>query len=109
LDVSNLFQKEKTYYLTEQIRRSSRSVSVNMIEAFRNRLYPNHFINKLTDCDTKNPDTQTRLEFSLASKYISPKQFNELTDQTLQNRKLYDLRPKEIRVSKNLKLLNFGY
>ena len=53
LDVSNLFQKEKTYYLTEQIRRSSRSVSVNMIEAFRNRLYPNHFINKLTNFDTK--------------------------------------------------------
>jgi len=49
--VSKLFPKEETYSLTDQIRRSSRSVCANMAEAYRKRRYVNHFISKLTDCD----------------------------------------------------------
>ena len=88
LDVSKSFPKEETYSLTDQIRRSSRSVCANMAEAYRKRLYPKHFISKLTDCDAENSETQTWLEFSLACKYISQEQFNELTDQSLEIGKL---------------------
>lgn len=88
LDVSKSFPKEETYSLTDQIRRSSRSVCANMAEAYRKRLYPKHFISKLTDCDAENSETQTWLEFSLACNYISQEQFNELTDQNLEIGKL---------------------
>ena len=67
LSVSKSFPKEETYSLTDQIRRSSRSVCANMAEAYRKRLYPKHFISKLTDCDAENSETLTWLEFSLAS------------------------------------------
>ncbi|MBF8149695.1 four helix bundle protein [Winogradskyella sp. F6397] len=88
LDVSKSFPKEETYSLTDQIRRSSRSVCANMAEAYRKRLYPKHFISKLTDCDAENSETQTWLEFALACDYISQEQFNELTDQSLEIGKL---------------------
>ena len=45
------FPKEEMYSLTDQIRRSSRSVSGNLAEAFRKRRYPKHFISKLSDCE----------------------------------------------------------
>ena len=70
LNVSKSFPKEETYSLTDQIRRSSRSVCANMAEAYRKRLYPKHFISKLTDCDAENSETQTWLEFALACEYI---------------------------------------
>ncbi|WP_178985714.1 four helix bundle protein [Winogradskyella helgolandensis] len=88
LNVSKSFPKEETYSLTDQIRRSSRSVCANMAEAYRKRLYPKHFISKLTDCDAENSETQTWLEFSLASNYISTEQFNELTEQSIEVGKL---------------------
>ena len=88
LSVSKSFPKEETYSLTDQIRRSSRSVCANTAEAYRKRLYPKHFISKLTDCDAENSETQTWLEFSLASNYISTEQFNELTEQSLEVGKL---------------------
>ncbi|WP_179349750.1 four helix bundle protein [Winogradskyella pacifica] len=88
LSVSKSFPKEETYSLTDQIRRSSRSVCANMAEAYRKRLYPKHFISKLTDCDAENSETQTWLEFSLASNYISTEQFNELTEQSIEVGKL---------------------
>ncbi|MDB5063061.1 MAG: four helix bundle protein [Mucilaginibacter sp.] len=49
--------KEETYSLTGQIRRSSRSVNICTIEAYRKRRYPNHFISKLTDADMENSET----------------------------------------------------
>lgn len=64
--LSKAFPKEKTYSLTDQIRRPSRSVTVNFSEAYRKRRYPKHFISKLTDSDTENSETQTGLEFALA-------------------------------------------
>jgi four helix bundle protein len=64
--ITKRFSKEETYSLTDQIRRSSRSVNVCTIEAYRKRRYPNHFISKLTDADMENSETQGWLEFSLA-------------------------------------------
>ena len=81
-EVSKRFPKEETYSLTDQIRRSSRSVTVNISEAYRKRMYQKHFISKLTDSDAENSETQTWLEFSLACKYISEELFKELTNKS---------------------------
>ena len=52
-EISKTFPKEETYSLTDQIRRSSRSVCANIAEAYRKREYPKHFHSKLTDSDAK--------------------------------------------------------
>ena len=77
-EVSKSFPKEEIYSLTDQIRRSSRSVSVNISEAYRKRMYKKHFVSKLTDSDAENSETQTWLEFSLACKYINEELFDKL-------------------------------
>ena len=69
--ISKSFPKEETYSLTDQIRRSSRSVSANIAEAYRKRDYPKHFLSKLTDSDAENSETQVQLEYSLACEYLS--------------------------------------
>ena len=56
-EVSKSFPKEENYSLTDQIRRSSRSVCANLAEAYRKRLYERHFISKLTDSDAENSET----------------------------------------------------
>ncbi len=63
-EISKSFPKEETYSLTDQIRRSSRSVSANIAEAYRKRIYPKHFISKLTDADGENSETSTWLDFA---------------------------------------------
>lgn len=88
LNVSKSFPKEETYSLTDQIRRSLRSVCANMAEAYRKRIYPRHFLSKLTDCDAENSETQTWLEFALACEYINIELFNELTNESLEIGKL---------------------
>ena len=81
-EISKTFPKEETYSLTDQIRRSSRSVCTNLSESFRKRLYPAHFISKVSDADMENCETQTWLEFALACKYINEDCFEELTKQS---------------------------
>src|SRR5690606_8262153 len=71
LELSKCFPKEETYSLTDQIRRSSRSVCANIAEAYRKRKYKKHFISKLTDSDAENSETQVWLQFAEASGYIS--------------------------------------
>jgi four helix bundle protein len=73
---SKEFPKEETYSLTDQIRRSSRSVCANISEAYRKRLYPKHLISKLTDSDAENSETQTWLRFALACEYISKEHYD---------------------------------
>ena len=87
-EVSKLFPKEETYSLTDQIRRSSRSVCANIAESYRKRVYPKHFHSKLTDCDAENSETQTWLEFAYACKYINENIFNELTEKNKEVGKL---------------------
>ena len=79
-EISKTFPKEETYSLTDQIRRSSRSVCANIAEAYRKREYPKHFHSKLTDSDAENSETQTWLEFALACKCINEETFNKLTE-----------------------------
>ena len=76
-EVSKSFPKEEKYSLTDQIRRSSRSVSANISEAYRKRRYPKNFVSKLTDSDAENSETQTWLEFALACNYIDEVIFYE--------------------------------
>lgn len=77
-EITKTFPKEEIYSLTDQIRRSSRSVSANIAEAYRKRIYPKNFHSKLTDCDAENSETQVWLEFSLKCNYISEELFDEL-------------------------------
>jgi four helix bundle protein len=72
------FPREEKYSLTDQVRRSSRSVCANIAEAYRKRRYPSHFISKLTDADMENTETQVWLRFSYACKYLSNDLFTEL-------------------------------
>ncbi|SDB65249.1 four helix bundle protein [Flavobacteriaceae bacterium MAR_2010_188] len=78
------FPKEEKYSLTDQIRRSSRSVSANISEAYRKRRYPNHFISKLTDSDAENAETQTWLLFALECEYINKDIYKELKNESLE-------------------------
>lgn len=77
-EISKTFPQEEKYSLTDQIRRSSRSVPANIAEAYRKRVYPRHFHSKLTDSDAENSETQVWLEFCLKCKYISEETHNEL-------------------------------
>lgn len=74
-NISKGFPKEEKYSLTDQIRRSSRSVCSNLAEAYRKRNYPKHFASKLTDSDGENSETLVWLEFALACKYIDEETF----------------------------------
>ena len=77
-EITKKFPKEETYSLTDQIRRSSRSANICTIEAYRKRRYPNHFVNKLTDVDMENSETQGWLEFSKECQYISKEVYDKL-------------------------------
>jgi len=65
------FPKEEVYSLTSQIRRSSRSVSANIAEAFRKRRYEKAFIAKLSDSEAEASETQVWLDYSIKCGYIS--------------------------------------
>jgi four helix bundle protein len=77
-EVSKSFPKEELYSLTDQIRRSSRSVSANISEAWGKRKYEKSFVAKLTDSEGEARETQTWLQFALACNYINEEQFNNL-------------------------------
>jgi four helix bundle protein len=79
-EVSKSFPREETYSLTDQIRRSSRSVCICLREAYRKKRYPAHFGAKVTDSDMENSETEGWLEFSFACKYISEPVYIELCD-----------------------------
>jgi len=70
-DVTQNFPKEEKYSLTDQIRRSSRSVCANFAESYRKRIYHNHFLMKITDCLGENSETLVWLDFSLKCGYIT--------------------------------------
>lgn len=78
-DITKVFPKEERYSLTDQIRRSSRSVCANLAEAYRKRQYPAHFVSKISDSDMENSETQVWLDFALACQYLSGESFKELT------------------------------
>jgi four helix bundle protein len=69
-EASKSFPKEETYSLTDQIRRSSRSVCANLAEAWRRRRYEAAFINKLSECEAEAAETQVWLEFAAKCGYL---------------------------------------
>ena len=69
--LSRDFPKEETYSLTDQIRRSARSVAVNIAEAFRKRQYPKVFVNKLSDSDGEAAETTVWLDFARDCGYLA--------------------------------------
>ncbi len=77
-DISKSFPKEETYSLTDQVRRSSRSVSANISETYRKRSYPKHYKSKLTDSDAENSETQVWLEYAWKCKYITDDVYEKL-------------------------------
>ncbi len=77
-ETSKAFPREETYSLTDQVRRSSRSVCANLAEAYRTKLYPAHFISKITDSDSENSETSVWFDFAMACKYITQQKYDEL-------------------------------
>ena len=69
-EVSKLFPKEERYSLTDQTRRSSRSVCANIAEAWRKRRYPNASVSKLSDADAEAAETQVWIEFAVKCGYL---------------------------------------
>jgi four helix bundle protein len=77
-ELSKEFPKEEKYALTDQIRRSSRSVCANLAEAWRKRRYKASFIAKLNDCESEAAETQVWLKFTVKCHYMSPEKGREL-------------------------------
>ena len=79
-EISRRFPHEERYALTGQIRRSSRSVCLNLREAWAKRRYEAHFVSKLTDSDGESNKTDSSLDFAKDCKYITNEEHSELTD-----------------------------
>jgi four helix bundle protein len=77
-ELSKKFPPEEKFALTSQIRRSSRSVCLNLREAWAKRRYEAHFISKSTDCDGENSETDSSLDFAEDCRYITSKEHTEL-------------------------------
>ena len=78
--VSKQWPMEERYALTDQIRRSSRSVCVNLREAWAKRRYEAHFISKVSDCDGENSETDTWLDYARDCGYVTEEKHLELTE-----------------------------
>ena len=80
-EVSKKFPKEEMYSLTDQVRRSSRSIGAQITEAWAKRRYEKHFISKLTDADGEQQETQHWIETALDCSYLSSETANDLLSQ----------------------------
>lgn len=74
------FPKEELYSLTDQIKRSSRSIGANIAESWQKRRYPAHFVSKLSDADGEQAEMQHWLDTSLKCEYISSKEHGMLSE-----------------------------
>ena len=79
--VSRSFPKEERYALTDQLRRSSRSIGANLAEAWAKRRYPAHFTSKLSDVDAEQLETDHWIRTAFACQYLSETKFESLTKQ----------------------------
>src|SRR5262245_39774400 len=70
-ELSKRFPREEQFALTSQIRRSSRSVCMNLREAWAKRRFEAHFVSKLTDCDAENSETDTSLDYARDCGFIT--------------------------------------
>ena len=79
-ELSKKFPPEERYALTDQIRRSSRSVCANIAEAWRKRRYEAAFVSKLSDAETEAAETQVHAEFAFHHGYLSREEFLKVDD-----------------------------
>jgi four helix bundle protein len=79
-ELTKSFPDEERYSLTDQVRRSSRSVCANIAEAWRKRRYPKSFASKLSDADAEAAETLVWLDFALHFGYLSNVLHKELAD-----------------------------
>ncbi len=79
-ELSKSFPKEEKYSLTDQIRRSSRSVAANIAEAFRKRRYEKYFVSKLSDAEGEAAETQVWLDYALECGYLDKETHTVLND-----------------------------
>src|SRR5437763_4362272 len=79
-ELSKKFPGEERYALTDQIRRSSRSVCANIAEAWRKRRYEAAFVSKLSDAETEAAETQVHAEFAFRHDYLSRDEFLKVDD-----------------------------
>jgi four helix bundle protein len=79
-ELSKKFPAEERYALTDQIRRSSRSVCANIAEAWRKRRYEAAFVSKLSDAETEAAETQVNAEFAFHHGYLSREEFLKVDD-----------------------------
>ena len=77
-EVTKSFPKDEMYSLTDQIRRSSRSTNICIVEAYRKRRYPAHFVSKLSDSDMENSETKGWLKFAFACRYLDERNYKDL-------------------------------
>ena len=87
-EISKSFPKEEKYSLTDQIRRSSRSVCANVAEAYRKRIYVKHFVSKLSDSDAENSETLVWLDFAYACGYLPKDKHKKMTFDVIEVGKL---------------------
>jgi len=78
--ITKRFPKEESYSLTDQIRRSSRSVGAQIAEAWARRQYEKHFLSKLADSDAEQQETQHWIETTLDCEYISQEEILPLLE-----------------------------
>ena len=78
---SKHFPAEERFSLTDQLRRSSRSVCSNLREAWAKRRYEAHFVSKLTDSDGENGETETWLDFACDCGYLPKRDHALFTEQ----------------------------
>ena len=77
-EITKAFPKAETYSLIDQIRRSSRSVCACLAEAYRKKIYPAHFIAKISDADMENSETAVWIDFSFHCNYIDKAKCDDL-------------------------------
>jgi four helix bundle protein len=80
-ELSKSFPKDEMYSLTDQVRRSSRSVAANITEAWRKRRYEAAFISKLSDAETEAAETQTWLLFAHRCGYLAEQERSTLNEE----------------------------
>ena len=83
-EATRTFPREENFSLTDQIRRSSRSVGANIAEAWAKRRYEKHFISKLTDADGEQHETQHWIETAIDCGYLDPRAAKTLLDKYME-------------------------
>ena len=79
-ELSKSFPKEERYALTDQIRRSSRSIAANLAEGYRKKQYLKMFLSKLADCDGEIAETHTWIDFAYDCGYLNQEFYRALTN-----------------------------